>query len=44
MIKVNQDDYAYAVGLIRAKEIKLLDSDRLNRMIERQTRQTRLRF
>lgn len=34
MIKVNQDDYAYAVGLIRAKEIKLLDSDRLNRMIE----------
>lgn len=34
MIKNNQDDYAYAVGLIRAKEIKLLDNDRLNRMIE----------
>jgi len=34
MIKINQEEYAYAVGLIRAKEIKLLDSDRLNRMIE----------
>jgi len=36
MIKIKQDDYAYAVGLIRAKEIKLLDGDRLNRMIEAQ--------
>lgn len=34
MTKINRDDYAYAAGLIRAKEIRLLDSDRLNRMIE----------
>jgi len=34
MIKVNQDDYAYAAGRIRAREIKLLDRNRLDRMLE----------
>lgn len=34
MIKVNQDDYAYATGRLRAREIKLLDKSRLARMLE----------
>lgn len=34
MIKVNQDDYAYATGRIRAREIKLLDKSRFDRMLE----------
>ncbi|WP_252891353.1 V-type ATPase subunit [Thermoclostridium stercorarium] len=34
MIRVNQDDYAYAAGRIRAREIKLLDKSRFDRMLE----------
>lgn len=34
MIKVNQDDYAYANGRIRARELKLLDKNRFDRMLE----------
>lgn len=34
MIKVNQDDYAYATGRIRARELKLLDKNRFDRMLE----------
>jgi len=34
MIKVKQDDYAYAAGRIRAREIKLLDRNRFDRMLE----------
>lgn len=34
MIKVNQDEYAYSVARIRAKEAKLLDSGRFERMLE----------
>jgi len=34
MLKINQDDYAYSTARIRAKEIKLLDSARLERMLE----------
>lgn len=34
MIKVNQDEYAYAAARVRAREVKLLDSSRLDRMLE----------
>ncbi len=34
MLKINQDEYAYSTARIRAKEIKLLDSTRLERMLE----------
>jgi len=34
MIKVKQDDYAYAAGRIRAREAKLLDKSRFDRMLE----------
>lgn len=34
MLKVNQFDYAYPTGRIRAREIKLLDSSRFERMLE----------
>lgn len=34
MLKMNQDDYAYATARIRAREIKLLESSRFDRMIE----------
>jgi V/A-type H+-transporting ATPase subunit C len=34
MLKINQDDYAYSTARIRAKEIKLLDNARLERMLE----------
>lgn len=34
MLKVNQYDYAYPTGRIRAREIKLLDTSRLERMLE----------
>lgn len=34
MLKVKQDDYAYAIGRIRARELKLLDKNRLDRMLE----------
>lgn len=37
MLKINQDDYAYSTARIRAKEIKLLDSARLERMLEAAT-------
>jgi len=33
MLKVNQDDYAYSASRIRAREIKLLDSNRFDRML-----------
>jgi len=34
MIKVNQDNYAYATGRIRARELKLLDKSKFDRMLE----------
>lgn len=34
MLKVNQDSYAYASGLLRARELKLLDKNRIDRMLE----------
>ncbi|NLK69496.1 MAG: V-type ATP synthase subunit C [Clostridiaceae bacterium] len=34
MLKVNQDSYAYATGLLRARELKLLDKNRIDRMLE----------
>lgn len=34
MIKVNQDDYAYSASRVRAREIKMLDGSRFNRMLE----------
>ncbi len=34
MLRINGDDYAYAASRIRAVEIKLLDSSRLERMLE----------
>jgi len=34
MLKVNQYDYAYPTGRIRAREIKLLDDSRFERMLE----------
>lgn len=37
MLKINQDDYAYATARIRARETKLLDSSRLDRMLEAST-------
>jgi len=37
MLKVNQDEYAYSTARIRAKEIKLLDSGRFERMLESAT-------
>ena len=37
MVKINQDNYAYAAGRIRAREIKLLDKSRFDRMLEAQS-------
>ncbi len=34
MLKVNQDDYAYSASRVRAREIKLLDGNRFERMLE----------
>jgi V/A-type H+-transporting ATPase subunit C len=37
MLKINQEEYAYATARIRAKEVKLLDSSRFERMLEAAT-------
>lgn len=37
MLKVNQDDYAYSASRIRARETKLLDSNRFDRMLNAAT-------
>ena len=34
MVKINQDNYAYATGRIRARELKLLDKSKFDRMLE----------
>ena len=37
MVKINQDEYAYATARLRARENKLLDSSRFDRMLEAAT-------
>ncbi len=39
MLKIKQDDYAYPTARIRAKEVKLLDGSRFERMLEASTPQ-----
>lgn len=39
MLKIKQDDYAYPTARLRAKEVKLLDGSRFERMLEAATPQ-----